>query len=412
VPTYFFSELQDKPIRDSENARVAALGDMVVRLDGAYPPVTGLVARSGRRDFFVPWSQVADLNPKGVYLNSLWLSLERFRRRQGEILLRRDVMDRQIIDVQGRRVVRTNDLQLALVEGACHLVGVDVSLQGLLRRLGPPGFGQRLVPRRLIDWSSVEYVASEGASVHLNVTHDRLARLHPADLARIIEDLSVRDGAEILDSLDDARAADTLEEMDEEHQARILGGLDEERAADIIEEMAPDDAADLLADLPDEQARDLLSRMDDEEAAAVEHLLSYDEDSAGGTMTTDFVTLPPEATAATALAHLRTMEERPDNIDYLLVVSDAGALEGVVRLRDLALAVPEVRVDTLVQRDIPTVGPDEPLDEAVRTMTEYNLLALPVIADDGKPLGIVTVDDALDRAFEGWRPERRHKIFG
>src|SRR5262245_40702003 len=170
MPTFFFSQLKGRPIRDRDNARVAELGDMVVRLDKAYPPVTGLVARVGRRDFFLPWAQIADLGPRGVYLNSLWLSLERFHRRQGEILLGRDIMDRQIIDVQGRRVVRANDLQLALVESACHLMGVDVSVQGLLRRIGPGGFGQRLSPRRLIDWSSVEYVASEGASVHLNVT--------------------------------------------------------------------------------------------------------------------------------------------------------------------------------------------------------------------------------------------------
>ena len=316
----YLSQLIGSPIRDDSGGRIAAVRDLIVCIGEVYPPVTGLVARQGRREFFIATDQVAGLTASGAVLCSHKLNIAPFDRRPDEILLGRDVLDRQIIDVDGKRVVRVNDLQLASVEGAHRVIGVDVGARALLARF----FGSRRARTPvgdLVDWADIEYLAANAPSVRLKVSHDRLAKLHPAEIANIIEDLSYHQGTEIVSSLDDETAADTLEELDEERQADILGQMDSERAADILDEMAPDDAADILADLPQEKQEELLSLMEPEESEDVRELLEYHEDTAGGMMTTDYVSVPLAMTAGEALAYLADMEDQPDFVYYLYVVA-------------------------------------------------------------------------------------------
>ncbi len=316
----YVSQVIGSPIRDDSGERIAAVRDLIVRIGDIYPPVTGLVARQGRREFFVPIGQVATLTQEGATLATTTLNIAPFDRRPDEILLGRDVLDRQIIDVDGKRVVRVNDLQVAPVEGAYRVIGVDVGARALLARFFG-GKRERTPVGDLVDWADIEYLAANAPSVRLKVSHDRLARLHPAEIANIIEDLSYRQGTEIVSSLDDETAADTLEELDDERQADILGQMDSARAADILEEMAPDDAADVLADLSDAKQEELLSLMEPEESEEVRELLEYHEDTAGGMMTTDYVALPVGLTAGEALAYLAGMEEQPDFVYYLYVVA-------------------------------------------------------------------------------------------
>src|SRR4030095_12929574 len=336
----YLSQVLGRPIRDLEGERVATVKDVIVRLGADdHPPVTGIVARYRRRDFFMSRWRMSDLNQQGVRLNSDILDLRPFGRREGEVLLARDVLDKQLIDVDGKRVVRVNDVQIIEAAGEWRVTGADVSLQGLWRRLAPPGFVGTKKTVEVLDWADVGYLATDAATVQLKSSSGKLARLHPVEIARLAEALSYHHGFEVVESLDDETAAETLEEMPSERQVRILGDMDEERAADILEWMSPDEAADVLGDLPEEKAEELLGLMEQEEQADVAELLPYADDPAGGLMTTEFVSLPRELTVGESLARLREMAETPNMIYYLYIVDgeDSWKLLGVIALRNLIL---------------------------------------------------------------------------
>ncbi|HEV2884069.1 MAG TPA: CBS domain-containing protein [Pyrinomonadaceae bacterium] len=411
----YLSQVLGRPIRDLEGERVATIKDVIVRLgNDDHPPVLGLVARYRRRDFFVSRWRMTELNEHGVRLNSDVLDLRPFVRREGEVLLARDVLDKQLIDVDGKRVVRVNDVQLIEAAGDWRVTGADVSLQGLWRRLAPAGFVGTRRPVEVLDWSDVGYLATDAATVQLKSASGKLARLHPVEIARLAEALSYHHGSEVVESLDDETAAETLEEMPSERQARIIGDMDEERAADILEWMSPDEAADVLGDLPEEKAEELLGLMEDEEQAEVAELLPYEDDTAGGLMTTEFVTLPRELTVGEALARLREMAETPNMIYYLYVVEREGSwkLVGVIALRNLILANPDVPLAEVMRSDLQTAHPDEPAKEVAQRISEYNLLALPVMDEAGDILGIITVDDAMEILLpKDWR-QRLPKFIG
>jgi CBS domain-containing protein len=410
----YLSQMLGRPLRDVEGERVASIKDVIVRLGEDHPPVTGLVARFARRDFYLPRARLARMDKHGAQLNSDTLDLRPFARREGEVLLARDVLDKQLIDVDGKRVVRVNDVQLIEVRGEWRVTGADVSLQGLWRRLAPAGVAGTRNPVEVIDWADVGYLATDAATVRLKSSRDKLARLHPVEIARLAEALSIHQGAEVVAALDDETAAETLEEMPEESQARIIGDMDEERAADILEWMSPDEAADVLGDLPEEKAEDLLNRMEDEEQADVAELLPYEDDTAGGLMTTEFVTLPKNLTVGEALARLREMAETPNMIYYLYVVEHEGSwkLLGVIALRSLILGDPDAPLAEVMREEFQAAHPDDAAKEVAQKIAEYNLLALPVVDDEGDIAGIVTVDDAMELLLpKGWR-QRLPRLFG
>ncbi len=410
----YLSQALGRPILDLEGERVATLKDVIVRLgEGDHPPVAGFVARYRRRDFFLPRWRISHFGEEGVRLNSDILDLRPFMRRDGEVLLARDVLDKQLIDVDGKRVVRVNDVQIIEAANEWHVTGADVSLIGLWRRLAP-AFLRSGRPVEVIDWADVGYLATDAATVQLKSSRGKLARLHPVEIARLAEAFSYQQGAEIVESLDDETAAETLEEMAAERQAQILGDMDEERAADILEHMSPDEAADVLGDLPEAKAEDLLNRMEDDEQSEVAELLPYADDSAGGLMTTEFVTLPCDLTAGEALARLREMAETPNMIYYLYVVvsEDSWKLIGVIALRSLILSDPSAPLERVMRSDLQIAHPDDHAGEVAQKIAEYNLLALPVVDEAGDILGIVTVDDAIEILLpRDWR-QRLPRLFG
>ena len=279
------------------------------------------------------------------------IDIGRFHQRPNEIRLRQDLMDKQIVDIDGRKVVRVNDLRLDEIEGKLHVVAVDVGAAGLLRRLGTKGAYRivarnlRLpVPERYIDWEDVDPVESSIASIKLRVPHAGLAELHPADLASIIDQLAPKDRAGVLASLDDEAVADAIEEMEPDTQVEVIEDLEPARAADILEEMSPDDAADLVADLSDEAREEILALMEHDEAAEVEELLRYPEESAGGIMTTEFVAVPKTLTASQTIDRLRDLEPDAETIYYVYVTDDDDRLVGVLSLRDLIVAPPDTQI--------------------------------------------------------------------
>ena len=462
------TELLDKPIRDPSGDEVAHLGDLVVRITppeedrpantvNLYPQVTGIVARlkgpRGSRDVYIPWDRVGKMDTGGVKLTSPALNLRRFAKRDDEIVLRGGLFDRQVVDVEGRRVVRINDLDLAERNGVWRLVAVDVSPSAAVRRLP---FGQKVAARMgkrapLIDWAMVVPVtasgigqdgANEREAVRLRVPRDRLAILRPADLADLLEQLTPQQSAHLLEDVDEAHAADTLEEMEDEQQSQILRAMDKERAADVLEEMEPDEAADALQGVSSEEAADLLARMDREEAEEVQELLGYPEDSAGGIMTTEYISVPEWASVGDVVAALRERTKAaaadlddpvPEALPEIYIIAEAqaplrpgirrngarprggrvktplrvvshgplnieteGRHVGVVTLRDLVLALPEAPVTDLMRRPENVAHPLDNEREVARIIADADLVALPVVDDEGKMLGIVTVDDAID----------------
>jgi len=411
----YLSQVLGRPIRDLEGERVATIKDVVIRLgEDDHPPVTGFVARYRRRDFFLGRSHTADFGEQGVRLNTDILDLRPFVRREGEVLLARDVLDKQLVDVDGKRVVRVNDVQIIEAAQEWRVTGADVSLQGFWRRLAPAGFASTRRPVEVIDWADVGYLATDAATVQLKSSSDKLGRLHPVEIARLAEALSYHHGTEIMQALNDETAAEALEEMPAERQARIIGDMNEERAADILEWMSPDEAADVLGDLPEAKAEELLGLMEGAEQADVAELLPYEDDTAGGLMTTEFVTLPRDLTAGEALARLREMARTPNMIYYLYVVAGEGSwqLVGVIALRSLILADPAAPLAEVMRSEYQKAHPDDAATEVAHQIAEYNLLALPVVDEAGDILGIITVDDAMELLLpKDWR-QRLPRLFG
>ena len=411
--SFFLSAIIGKSVADREGERLGMVKDLVALLDeDPHPPVIGLVARIQGREYFIPAHWVAEFGGRELRLALTNPNPEPFARRENEILLGGDILDRRLVDIAARRVVRVNDLQFAAAgeqhEFAYRLVGVDVGGNVIRRRLIPARFAGRTASE-VIDWADIEYFASHAPEARLQLSHERIARLHPVEIAHLVDALAYRQGVEVIEALDDETAAATLQELTGEQGADIVGELDEERAADILEEMDPGDAADLLQDLSAEKAQDLLERMEPDDREDLQELLRYPEDTAGGIMTNSFVIVPTDWTATEALAYLRTLDPAPDLLYYLYIVPKVGSwrLAGVISLADLVVrAAPGARLDeVMVPADsLITVHSGDPARNVARTLASYNLLALPVLDDEGDIVGVVTVDDAMDLLLpEEWR---------
>lgn len=412
----YLSQVLGQPISDVRGERIATVRDVLVRYGSEdYPPVIGVVARLRRRNFFIPQRNIGTFGESGAKMRSAKLDITPFERREGEVLLGKDVLDNQLIDVDGKRVVRVNDVQLIGTGNEWRVSGADVSLQGFLRRLMPKGFygSDRVV--EVLDWADVGYLATDTATatVQLKSSKDKLSRLHPVEIAQLAETLSPIHRTEVVESLDNEIAADTLEEMSTEAQARILEDMDEERAADILEEMSPDDAVDVLGELSDEKAEELFNLMEDEERADVAELMHFEHDTAGGLMTTEFVVFPRHLTVGETIVRLREMAETPNMIYYLYVVEEENTWKicGLISLRSLILADPNARLEDVMRKEFRFAHTSDSSDDVAQTISEYNLLALPVLDDEGDLAGIVTVDDAMEILLPNNYQRRMPRLF-
>lgn len=397
----YLSQMIGRSVFSLGGEQIGTVRDIVVNYGRAdYPPVVGIVAKFNRRMFFIPRLRLDRLDVRGAHMTTDVLDLTQFSRREGEILLAKDVLDKQLIDIDGKRVVRVNDVQLIETGVDWRIAGADVSLKGFMRRLMPVGFFGSQRPVEVIDWKDVGYLATDSktVTVKLKSSKSKLSRLHPVEIAQLAEALSPLHRTEIVESLDDDIAADTLEEMSTENQARVLEDLDQERAADLLEEMSPDDAVDVLEELDDDKARELLELMEDHEKVDVAELMSYEKDSAGGLMTTEFVSLPKSMTVVEAIEELRQMARTPHMVYYIYVTESAESkkLVGIITLRALILGDENRAISDFMRPDFQHVSPDEPAEEAAMKIAEYNLLALPITNDNDEILGIVTVDDAME----------------
>ena len=375
---------------------------LVNKPDDTFPEVDGLVIKTSQGPRFAPMETIAEVDARGTVALTM-APKEAAPPDEDALYLVSDLLDKQIVDVDGRKVVRINDIELANTGGKLRVVAADVGVSGLLRRLGLKSFGKRFtpwiyenVPRTMIAWNSVAPIRETNPSQVTLVKESKLARLHPSELANVITDLSAREAAAVIHSLDDETAADALEHLDAETQRTIIEDIGPERAADIIEEMDADDAADLLGELSQEQQTQLLAEMNEYTAGELRELVKYEEDTAGGLMTTDYTWIYPHRTAEQTIRKIREIAPESEFIYYLYVLDKQDHLLGVLTLRSLLLAQPEASIERIMATDVVTVSPHEQAREVAATIARYDLLAVPVVDGEGKMLGIVTVDDAID----------------
>jgi CBS domain-containing protein len=390
--------LVGQPVRNQAGDEVGRVADVVARWDGGpYPPATGLVVKVGRRPAFLPIAQVATMKAEEVRLRSARLDLRDFQRRPGEVVLGRDVLDRQLVDVDGVRVVRASDLYLARVGLAWRLVGVDVSLQSLLRRLGPARLRHRATPDRVLDWSAVQPFGAQPGELRLSRSSQALKRLRPSEVADLLEELGRDERQELLDALDPEMAADALEEMQPEELEQLLREAPVDRAAALIAAMEPDEAADALRDLGAEERAELLDAMPDETAGELAALLTFSEESAGGLMTTHLVTVPVGTSLEVVRERLREETDHRADVDRVLVIDEDGTLVDDLALFDLFLAAAEATVDDLVEPPWPvTVHADASLEEVVARLVDSRAASVVVVDEADRPIGRILADDVVD----------------
>ncbi|GAC1435347.1 MAG: CBS domain-containing protein [Solirubrobacteraceae bacterium] len=395
------------PLLDRAGERLGRVEDLIVRLaDGGYPPVTGLKARIGGRELFVPIDKVASLDDDGARLAGEKLSLGRFERREGEVLLAQDVLGHNLVNVETAILITAYEIALTRVEGWWRVVGVDPSFRAELRYRLPRPLGSRLSPGPILDWSELEPFVGHVPTARLRFSHRRLAKLHPAQIADLVEEASHEEGQELIEAVrhDRELEADVFEELDEHHQLEFIRERPDDQVAQVLSRMATDEATDLLGELEQDRRGKVLSLLPAKQQRQIRALLGYNPSTAGGLMSTEFVSMSARETAAAALERVRTADIEPEALHAICVSDERGQLVGMVPVAALIRAGANTPLQELAAAESVSVGTDADLPEVARLMTDFNLVALAVLDGECKPVGVVTVDDVLELVLPaGWR---------
>jgi CBS domain-containing protein len=398
--------LVGRPVLNQTGEEIGLVVDVVARWDGdqPYPPVTGLIVRIARRRAWLPIGAVEDFRRDLIRLRSARLDLRDFSARQGEVELAREVVDHQLVDTDGARVVRASDLYLARVAGVVQLVGVDVGFGSIIRRLGPKRYRARPTPDRVVDWASITSFGSQrGPGSVLQASERGLQRLRPGELADLLEDLGRTERQELLAQLSPEQAADALEEMQSDELVQLLRESDTADAAELLGRMEPDEAADGLRDLSMEEQDELLAAMPTAASERVAPLLGYREHTAGGMMTTLLVTTTPSETIAAVRERLRAERTHDEDLAGVVVVDNDGRLLDDLTMTELFLADPALTVDSLIGPPWPvTVTPDADPEEIAERLIESRDPSVLVVDEHQRPQGRILADDVLDALL----PER------
>jgi Mg/Co/Ni transporter MgtE len=368
--------------------------------------VSGLIVKVGLRRSFIDGARIAKLERHQIKLSSTTINLTDYKRRSDESLLDADVLDHQIVDVNGLRVVRSSDLYLAPLDKEIRVVGVDISFVTFLRRIFPGALGRRATPQHVLDWATVASLADTSGVVKTSGSKTALSQLRPADLADLIEDLAGREQSALIEMLDPELAADALEEMEDEELQGLLRGLSEGRAAELLSRMEPDESAEVLRDLDDEHREDILKAMDSKMAKQLRQLIAFDETLAGGIMTTHMVFAQENDTCGEALSRLVENRDR-DISDGVVIVDSKGKLVDHIQIIELVAAKSTALLSTLIGPPYPTsVQIDSPLDEVIEEFSNNRGASIVVIDEKGKPVGRILADDLVDAL----KPEEQHGL--
>ncbi len=407
----YLSQMTGKPVVDATGEKIGTISDLAISTGEVFPRITSLAFQGpGKVPFMISWRKyVAKFDESGIELAVPAKDIRFSYLQPEEVLLARDLLDRQIVDTQGMKVVRVNDLKLSESGSQLRLLGAEVGTRGILRGLSPllekavvtiAELFHKRIDEKLIAWNYMDLLDRDLSEVQLSVTHKRLDELHPADVADILEQLDPQQRANVFRHLDDAQATEAVSEMEDEYQADFIEDLDEVRAADLLGSMDPDDAADIVRDLSYEKAETLLRLMGVEDAAEIRRLLGYKDGTAGGMMTTQFVAVRQTDTVGQTIEVLRELPEEHPTVHYVYALDEYDKLVGVLSLRTLVLARDDALIQDVMYHDIISVPPDEEEDDVAADIFKYDIPAMPVVDEHGALLGIVTVDDAWDAIEE------------
>jgi magnesium transporter len=402
----YLSRMLGKPVLDAEGDEIGRISDIAITTGEVFPRITSLAFRGpDRTPFMLSWRKYVDkFDAERITLNVAQPDLRFSYLQPDEVLLERDLMNKQIVDTQGMKVVRVNDLKLSESRNQLRLLGAEVGVRGILRGISPgleraAEMTARLfsseLPENLIAWNYMDLLDRDLSQVKLSVTHKRLDELHPADVADILEQLSPSQRAAVFTHLENEAAADTISELEDDLQADVIDDLSESRASDLLAVMDPDDAADIIGDLPYDKAERLLRLMGVADASAIRSLLGYREKTAGGIMTPEVTTVAEDMTVQEVIDKMRSESAEHESVYYVYVVESDRRLLGIISLRDLLMASPDTLVSEIAHRELFTAQVDDDQEDVAERMSKYDLLALPVVDENGALLGIVTVDDAL-----------------
>ncbi len=408
----FFSEILNRRVIDSDGKTFGKVVDLRAKLGELFPRVVSVRIRQKepKKLLAFSWQSVESINGNVIKLKKnaegqrIHLEVK-----EGEILLRNEILDKQVVDTYGAKVERANDLHLLLAEGQLRLVHVDFGIRGIFRRLGWTKYVDALtnwlfayqIPNKLLSWKYIQPLSHDlrKKTLKLNVTHRKLSEIHPSDLADILEELDKHERSYVFHALDLETQADALEEVNPETKLSLIESLSDERASDVIEEMEPDEAADLLLDLPEEKKKELIQTMEREKRAELEELLKFKEGTAGSIMTPDFIACLETDTAGKALQIFKQSTDPLETISYIYVQDDQGKLVGVVTLRDLILNPPETPVNSFMNRHLVKLRADDSVKEVAETFKKYKFLALPVVGEEDRMKGIITLRDGIEAIF-------------
>jgi CBS domain-containing protein len=399
----FLSTVIGRSVINSKGEELGVLRDLVMVPGEVFPEVSHILFKSRKGMKSLPWSEVSLFTH--VLISATGTKppgLAPYMPREGEILVKRDLLDKQIVDVDGAKVVRVNDIKLGKLHGKLCIFSVDIGFRGLLRRLGYERFGEQIasllrkeILSTEISWEYVQPLETHSSKLALNIARNQMNEMHPADLADIIENIPIQNIRTVLDSIDAETTGETLYELEADMRNVVISQMDDEEVSDILEDMDPDEAADVLSDLPEEKAQELLDMMDQEDAEDIQELLVHEEDSAGGLMTPDYLRFSSNITVGQALELLRECAEDVETIYYGYIVDSDDRLEGVVSLKELLLNPPETDITDIMEENIKFVSIDDEPEDMLEILAKYDLIAVPVLDSDNRMAGIVTVDDVL-----------------
>ena len=421
---FYLSAMLGMPVYDSTGEKLGIVSDLAISTGEVFPRITSLAFKGpGRTPFMISWRKyVEDYADDKVVLNTEAFNIRFSYLQPREILLARDLLDKQIVDTQGLKIVRVNDLKISPSGSQLRLLGAEVGVRGILRGLHPllekavVGIGRLFnidIKEQIIAWNYMDLLDRDLSKVQLSVTHKRLEELHPADVADILEQLDPRQRAEVFRHLDAERSAEVIAELEDEFQAEALEDLDVAEVSGLLGHMDPDDAADIIRDLPYEKAERLLRLMGVDDAAEIRSLLGYKDDTAGGMMTTRFVSMFEDDTVGDTIEVLRGLDEDFPTVHYVYVLEeDSEKLTGILSLRTLVLAQPSTVLSDIMFTDVITVDPNEDEDEVAADISKYDMVALPVVDESGHMLGLVTVDDAIEVIEDSSEDEKAIDTFG
>jgi magnesium transporter len=413
----FVSEILKKPVLDPKGDELGRVKDLMIVRGEPLPKVSSLIIERKKKIYNLPWLDLNIFNKRIISANIFSEALMLYDLNEEDLLLVRDILDKQIVDINGAKVVRVNDVKIEGYDTEAILIAVDVGMRGIMRRLGVERSGEDLMrlfkkrlPYHLISWNYIQTLESKLTTISLTVPRQMLSELHPADIADIISQVSHKEGATFFKDLDIDVAAEALSELKPETQVDIISEMDTDKAADIIEEMPPDEAADIISDLPVDKAKEILESIEKEEAEDIQELLSHEEDTAGGLMTNVFIAYPPDTTIKEAIEKLRKDAETIETVYYIYIIDVNEKLIGVISLRDLLLADLDAKLSDIMATKLKTVTPETDEMEVAGIISKYNLLAIPVIDAEGFILGIITIDDIIDRILPPAAKRKRRKV--